>query len=306
MKIGLVLAGGGGRGAYQIGVWRALVDLGFDKYIKVVSGTSIGALNAVLFMCGDVDKAEDLWLNLSRDEILPAKNIELMKKSLMLAWGSRNINFVKKYIPKTLEMGNISRQGLIDLMNKHIDFEKVQRSQITCYAACSEMPSIKPKYFKLNEYDENGIKEILLASSAIPVVYESKEIETRKYLDGAMCDNLPIQPLYGDGCDIIIAVNLSLVSEVDRAAFPNAKIIEIIPSEMDEGVLSATLDFTPNGARKRIKQGYDDTKNLFEPIIELTKYNLMKLPQDVVANVGKKLLKQSNRFRDIIVNNRNE
>ena len=52
MKIGLVLAGGGARGAYQIGVWKALIELGIDKYIKVVSGTSIGAVNAMLFNKG--------------------------------------------------------------------------------------------------------------------------------------------------------------------------------------------------------------------------------------------------------------
>ena len=54
MKIGLVLAGGGARGAYQIGIWKALRELNIDKHISVVSGTSIGALNAILFMQGDL------------------------------------------------------------------------------------------------------------------------------------------------------------------------------------------------------------------------------------------------------------
>ena len=43
---GLVFAGGGGKGAYQIGVWRALRRLGLDKRISVVSGTSVGAIIA--------------------------------------------------------------------------------------------------------------------------------------------------------------------------------------------------------------------------------------------------------------------
>ena len=59
MKIGLVLAGGGARGTYQIGVWKALIELGIDKYIKVVSGTSIGAVNAMLFQQGAYDMAEE-------------------------------------------------------------------------------------------------------------------------------------------------------------------------------------------------------------------------------------------------------
>ena len=43
MKIGLVLSGGGGKGAYELGVWKALKELNLNKYISVFSGTSIGA-----------------------------------------------------------------------------------------------------------------------------------------------------------------------------------------------------------------------------------------------------------------------
>ena len=46
MKKGLVLAGGGSRGAYQIGVWQALRELDFQ--IQAVAGTSVGALNAAM------------------------------------------------------------------------------------------------------------------------------------------------------------------------------------------------------------------------------------------------------------------
>ena len=49
MRIGLVLSEGGGKGAYELGVWKALTELELDKYIEVFSGTSIGAFNAVLF-----------------------------------------------------------------------------------------------------------------------------------------------------------------------------------------------------------------------------------------------------------------
>ncbi|MGL5756329.1 MAG: patatin-like phospholipase family protein [Paraclostridium sp.] len=62
MKIGLVLSGGGGKGAYELGVWKALKEMKLDPYIKVFSGTSIGAFNAVLFAQDDLDKAEALWV----------------------------------------------------------------------------------------------------------------------------------------------------------------------------------------------------------------------------------------------------
>ena len=57
-KVGLVLAGGGGKGAFQIGVWKALRASGLDKFITDVSGASVGALNAVLF-------AYNRWISFS-------------------------------------------------------------------------------------------------------------------------------------------------------------------------------------------------------------------------------------------------
>lgn len=65
--IGLVLAGGGGKGAYQIGVWKYLHECGLDRYVCAVSGTSVGSLNAALFASGDFQRAENLWLNRGTD-----------------------------------------------------------------------------------------------------------------------------------------------------------------------------------------------------------------------------------------------
>jgi len=45
-NVGLVLSGGGAKGAYEVGVWKALTDVGITDRISVISGTSVGALNA--------------------------------------------------------------------------------------------------------------------------------------------------------------------------------------------------------------------------------------------------------------------
>lgn len=69
-KIGLVFAGGGAKGAYQIGVWKAMREIGLDRIITGVSGTSIGAINAVLFSGVDFDVAENVWLAAREDDFL--------------------------------------------------------------------------------------------------------------------------------------------------------------------------------------------------------------------------------------------
>ena len=52
-KYGIVFCGGGAKGAYQIGAWKRLRELGMDKEIIGVSGASIGAMNSMLFAQGD-------------------------------------------------------------------------------------------------------------------------------------------------------------------------------------------------------------------------------------------------------------
>src|SRR5579859_301816 len=59
-RVGLVLAGGGFKGAYQIGAWKALQEMGFDRF-TAIAGTSVGALNAVLVANGKLGPAEIIW-----------------------------------------------------------------------------------------------------------------------------------------------------------------------------------------------------------------------------------------------------
>ena len=56
-NISLVLSGGGARGAYQIGAWSALRELGLESQINVITGSSIGAINGALMAQGDYDLA---------------------------------------------------------------------------------------------------------------------------------------------------------------------------------------------------------------------------------------------------------
>ena len=60
-RYALCLGGGGGKGAYQLGVYRALTEYGLMKKVDAISGTSIGAINAVLFACNDPDSCDDAW-----------------------------------------------------------------------------------------------------------------------------------------------------------------------------------------------------------------------------------------------------
>ena len=68
MKRALVLGGGGSKGAYEIGVWKALDEL--EEKFDIVCGTSIGAMIGVLYVQQEYEKAYHLWADLTIDDVM--------------------------------------------------------------------------------------------------------------------------------------------------------------------------------------------------------------------------------------------
>ncbi|MCR1950321.1 MULTISPECIES: patatin-like phospholipase family protein [unclassified Clostridium] len=272
MKIGLVLSGGGGKGAYELGVWKALNELRIDKYIEVFSGTSIGAFNAVLFAQNNMKDAEALWEEVTIDKLIPISKFELLKKGVGLILGGKNLNIAKKYMSQKIEEGAVSKDGAKEIINKYLDISLMKSNNKICYAACTELPDFKVKYFKINDFTEDIGKEIVIASASLPLIYEPTELFGCKYIDGGISDNTPIQPVYGEGCDIIIVVMLSKEARIDRSLYPNTKIIEIYPRNLNESVINGTLNLDDSAKKNRIKEGYEDTISLLEPIMKMTEF----------------------------------
>lgn len=67
-KKAVVLGGGGSRGSYQIGVWKALQELDFDY--EIVTGTSVGALNGAMMVQKDYELAEHMWQKLKTSDVM--------------------------------------------------------------------------------------------------------------------------------------------------------------------------------------------------------------------------------------------
>ena len=226
MDVGLVLEGGGGKGAYQIGVWQALRELGIEDHIKVVSGTSVGALNAALFWQGDLHLAKDIWFHISPDQLLTDD-------------GQDRESF-------------FSNKGLSCFISNALSSSK--RRTMLCYAACKDVEDGAIEYFELSRIIDPGYKKtILLASSAMPVIYPTVKINGKRYTDGGSNgDNIPIFPVYKNKISTIIVVRLSQGTKIERSRWPGAEIIEVIPSEPLGGMLSGTLDFSGVGDRKSV------------------------------------------------------
>lgn len=135
----------------------------------------------------------------------------------------------------------MSRQGLENILRK-IDFNKIKNLNINGYATCTSISEIRVKYFKFNGNSTEDIKNILYATSAVPLIYDSAIINNVSYLDGGIVDNVPIQPVYGEGYDVIIVVKLSVDSYIDIEKYPNTKIIEINSLESEGADLRGMMN----------------------------------------------------------------
>lgn len=294
-KYGLCFAGGGGKGAYEIGVWKALEEFTSVRF-DVVSGASVGALNAALFATVSVEEAERIWKTITPDKLLkPQKEvvIQFLKDALLksviyrtgpLAVAALSMKRALTYYPfisltlkHIAEEGVFSRQGLKDIIESEDVAKKLGMSSTKCIATICNEQSKKfvVEHKVLNKMPTNEIVDILLASSAMPVIYGRQTIQGKKYRDGGILDNVPIEPLYGCGCTHIVAVHLknSLKKGNKKGNRPlsdgnknmyiepyeNIPILHICPSTDLKG-LWGTLDFTPKTIEKLIQCGYEDTK----------------------------------------------
>lgn len=255
LKLGLVFAGGGGKGAYQIGVWKALAATGLDGYVSAVSGASVGGLNAALFLQGDYEKAEYIWENISPKQILsPHARIGTVV-------GNEN-----RY-----GFGLFTRDGLEEIIEDALDMSVFDQSDKNCYLSCCkgrEDCGRQAAYFNMREFSYEERKGLLLATSAIPVIFPKEKIRDMHLVDGGMEDNIPVEPLYRlERCNIILAVHLKQDSDfIDANRFPDVHILEIVPRDGLGGVFHGTLDFNPEHARKRIFQGYQEAMPIFSDI----------------------------------------
>ncbi len=271
--MGLVMAGGGGKGAYQIGVWKYLRETGLDRFVRGVSGTSVGALNAALFASGDLDQAEMIWRNIRPELILTPRNYSKEEAAGWLAETGISVS-AEDLAPAVTERSSslaFSRDGLLAIMRQGVNFPAIQNAPIPCFATCLTVPGLEVRRFDLRRYAPEDAQSILLASSAIPLVFDTVSIEGVSYCDGGvpgLGDNVPIAPLYEMDLRYILVVNLTRDAVADHAKFPGAKLIEITPQEDLGGLTSGTLDFTAAGAAERIGQGYRDTKKSLGSFVE--------------------------------------
>lgn len=269
----LTLAGGGGKGAYEIGVWQALREIGLEKNLIAVSGSSSGALNAALISLNEFDKAKTIW-----SSIMPKQFLDINYDTI--------IGPLNTLVKRTLTAGLCSRDGLIEIIDKYLNLEQLAGARIPAYVSisryssdCIDCLSEKPhvEYISLSEVSPDDARQFLLASSAMPYIYPPEVIHGNVYRDGGLADNVPIYPMTSVGADNLIVVKLEPDDKVDTSLYSKFKeVVEIIPSREIGDLFDGTLEFTSRNVMFRMLLGYYDTLRTFG----LRMYRLNGIPLD--------------------------
>ncbi len=252
-KYGLVLAGGGAKGSYQLGAWQAMREMGIS--FSAVAGVSIGSINGALVAADCYDAATQLWKNASVDK---GVNINEELRDPENLFSIRNFPALFKEIVKN---GGIDASPTKELLETYIDEEKVRKSRTEFGMVTFHLSEFTPLEIFIDEIPEGQLHDFLLASSKVPGVSKIGP-EGEKYLDGGVYDNAPVEMLRKNGYNRLVVVDISSRKGIGhRNDMSCAEIVYIRPYDIED--LGAAFDFSEEMLEKRIKMGYNDTRKAF-------------------------------------------
>ena len=248
MKTAIVLSGGGSKGSYQLGVWKALKKLHI-KY-DIVTGTSIGALNGVLMTEKSYFKAKRIWKTL---------NLEYLFNKLPQS--NSNIDVLKLYGDSLIKEGGMDIKKIESIIEKYLNKKKFYKSKINFGLITYNFTTKKPLILSKNEIPKDKLVDYLMASATCFPAFKMKEIDGDKYIDGGYYDNLPIELAINLGADNLIIVDLNAPG-LKRKPSKQVKHIIIKPRNN----ISFFLNFNKKDAKTNIKYGYNDTMKAFKKL----------------------------------------
>lgn len=179
----LVLSGGGGRGAYEMGVYKAYAER--EAPFDIVAGTSVGAITAAAIVSGlSVDEIEAMWSRLHTFRVVHPRP-DFWR---FLRWTHL-----------------VSSKPLLKFLEKELDYDAIARSPTQIRVTATDVGSGDTQVWTNEELTPNR----LLASASIPILFPMAEDEGRHYWDGGAVMNTPVQPAIEAGATEVTTVLLS-------------------------------------------------------------------------------------------------
>ena len=237
-KTALVLGGGGSRGAYEMGVWKALIEL--DIPVHIVCGTSIGAINGAMIAQGSFADAQRMWDNVETSEVfaVPVREDQKLVEKVVKTYST---------FAKDLFRGGTDTSPLKATLERYFDEDKIRKSDVEYGLVTVEKDSLKPWELFIEDIPQGRLVDFVLASSSIYPAVKPYNIDGIDFIDGTYHDN-------------IIAVDLGAFGKVKKDVLNSVEDLVYIRSYWDLGI---TLVFDRSKIKQIERYGYLDCMKAF-------------------------------------------
>lgn len=300
-KLGVVLSGGGAKGAYEVGFLKALAE--FDIQPEAIAGTSIGALNGAIYCATKDTKVsakllEELWNDLAKSDVLmvdkekaiktiidvamhfaPIGNVTKLGKLLMLgAKGAKSQEGILTQAPLINRLEKLAPpEMLINGLPFHIGLTKSKGHAID-FKNFLGLGNEDTVFKKIQDLKKEEMHDAIMASASLPILFNSLEVEGESYSDGCLSStdnewgNTPAKPLIEkEGCTHLIVCHLNEGSFFNRndPLFKDVVIIEIRPKANTFSSALDPLQFKVEKIDEWKQQGYNDAKSILSESFEV-------------------------------------
>ncbi len=282
MKRAVVLSGGGAKGAYQIGAWRALRKLKI-KY-DIVTGTSVGALNGALMVQNEYIKAKCMWSNINFTLLFKEKitgDFQTFKG---------RVEVYKKYLSSFFLHGGMDVSQMELSIEKYLNYNKFYSSKVNYGLVTVNLSSLRPVLLQKKDIEPSKLKDYLIASATCFPAFKMKQIDKDLFIDGAYYDKIPINQAIDMGATEIIAIDLNSFGLSRKVKEKDIPITYITPRNK----LDSFLIFDSTFAKRSIQLGYNDTMKTFNKLDGL-KYTFKK------GHLDKNFNNYINRYQEILL-----
>ncbi len=259
VKKAIVFAGGGSKGAYQLGAWKALEELG--EYFDIATGTSIGSINAAFYVQKDFSEAEKMWNEITAGDIM-ANGISFdVSFDGIISQRENIIPFLKNY----LNTKSADNTPFINMLQRYFSSERFFGSEIDYALMTVNFKGFGPNDLipveitkELMSRDrENAWKWISASASCYPV-FPPTEIDGEEYIDGGFYDNIPVAAAIKLGAQRLVVIDLN--TDNNHEGYLRHPSVTYIKPSKDLGNF---MNFGRNVLDRSIKLGYNDTMKAY-------------------------------------------
>lgn len=212
LRVGVVLGGGGAKGAAEVGVLHAIEQAGIP--IDYIAGTSIGAIVGGLYASGYTSQQLDSlfrsqeWLTLLTDRRTDFKStIFAEENGIYYLFG---FPLLRDILPKGDYLGSVKGDSIIQLLERMTaakNIKDIRQTPIPFRCVATEFQGVNP--VREVVLSKGNIAQAMRASMAIPIYFKAVKINNKVLLDGGFMNNLPVDVVKAMGADVVIAVDLT-------------------------------------------------------------------------------------------------